>query len=318
MKTSIERAWVAASNRAGVSPAKDGGFIIFLVDEKAGRNIYGGVDSEGNLLLAIEMGNIPPVIEIRSSALDYLRQERKGGEAWLMVFRLRRIELASVFGRLCQDLIDEIQGLVGDAALLSEVRKRIALWQRLFEISGRGLLADFQIKGLLAELLFLESQLSAGREPLEAATGWVGPSGGDQDFLFSERSFEIKAIAPNAEGVTISTLQQLDSKVPLRLSVWTMRPASPSEPRAETLNELVARIEEAFAPVPAALQLFRDAMLEAGYVVHPYYSEIAFEPMHTEEFPVLEAFPRLTQSSVPSGVTAATYVVSLHKIRSAG
>lgn len=319
MKTLIEQAWLAASSKAGIAPAKAGDYVLFRVDERSERNVYGGVDSDGSLLLAIEVGSLPPLIEMRSTALDYFRQERKGLGAWLMVFRLRRVELTSVFGRLCQDLIDEILGVGSDEALLGVVRKRISLWQRLFEDGGNGLLADFQVKGLVAELLFLESQLTGGvRQPLEMVNGWVGPSGGDQDFIFSDESVEVKAIGPNSEGVTISSLQQLESKAPLHLSVWTLRSASPTEPRAETLNDVVARIERIFAPQPAALGLFRDALLEAGYVVHPYYSDLAFEPMFVEEFSVNETFPRLTQSSVPTGIASATYVVSLHQIRTAG
>lgn len=319
MKTSIEHAWQAASSKAVVSPPKGGDYVLFRVDESVRRNIYGGIDSEGFLLLAIEVGSLPPLIDIRSSALDYFRQERKGAPAWLMVFRLRLVELAPVFGRLCQDLIDKIQDVGSDETLLGVVRRRIALWQRLFENGANGLLADFQVKGLLAELLFMESQLiGEARQPLEMANAWTGPSGGDQDFIFSDESVEVKAIGPNSEGVTINSLQQLESVAPLRLSIWTLRSASPEEPRAEALNDVVARIEHVFAQQPAALGLFRDALLEAGYVVHPRYSELAFEPMLVEEFSVDETFPRLIQSTVPEGVVSATYAVSLHKIRANG
>ena len=316
MKTLIERAWDAATSKADATPPKNGDYVLFRVDERSPRNIYGGVDSEGSLLLAIEVGCLPPLIEIRSTALDYFRKERKGLNAWLLVFRLRLVDLAPVFGRLCQDLIDKIQGAASDDVLLGVVRKRISLWQRLFEDGRDGRLADFQVKGLIAELLFMKSLLTEGvREPLEVASGWLGPSGNDQDFIFSDEAVEVKAIGPNSEGVSISSLQQLDSTSPLRLHIFTLRRASPTEPRAVTLNDLVSEIERLLSPQPAALGLFLDALLEAGYVMHPRYSEVAFEPMLVEEFSVNNSFPRLTQSSVPTGIASATYVVSLHQIR---
>lgn len=319
MKTLIEQTWHTASSKAVIAPPKDGDYLLFRVDDRSDRNVYGGVDNEGNLLLAIEVKSLPPLIDIRSTALDYFRQERKGGGAWLMLFRLLRPELRPVFGRLCQDLIDEILGAVSDEALLEVVRKRISLWQRLFEDGSDGLLADFQVKGLIAELLFMESQIAGGFRSLsEAAEGWVGPSGADQDFIFTDESVEVKAIGPNSAGVSISSLQQLESMVPLHLSIWTLRTASPSELRAETLNDVVARIERLLAQEPAALSLFRDALLEAGYVVLPRYSELAFEPMLAEDFPVDDSFPKLTASSVPAGITSATYVISLHEIRAQG
>lgn len=318
MKTSIERAWDSAIKKAQASPPRDTDLVVFRVDERSSKSCYGGVDSEGNLLLAIEVGSLPPLIEIRSAALDFFRQERRGRGAWLMVFRLKMRALTPVFGRLCQDLIDEIESIASESALLGVVQRRISLWQRLFESGPDGLLADFQIKGLLAELLFMESQLTSGvRDPLEIATGWLGPSGGDQDFVFSDQAVEVKAIGPHSEGVSISTLQQLDSPVPLQLHVRTMRAASPAEPSADTLNAAVARIEQIVAPNPQALALLRGSLLEAGFVVHPHYSEVAFEPVAVEEFSVEGLFPRLTTSSVPTGITSATYVLSLQQLRSA-
>lgn len=317
MKTSIEKVWESAVKKVHVAPPKDGDLIVFRVDELSGTGCYGGVDSEGHLLLAVEVKALPPLIEIRSAALDYFRHERKGLRTWLMVFRLKTNALIPVFGRLCQDLIDEIETVTSESALLGAVQRRIALWQRLFENGPDGLLADFQIKGLLAELLFMESELVSGvREPLEIVTGWLGPSGGDQDFMFSDQAIEVKAVGPHSEGVSISSLQQLESSIPLRLHVRTMRAASPAEPNAQTLNAAIARIEQAFAPHPQALALLRGALLEAGFVAHPHYSEVAFEPVSVEEFPIGGGFPRLTTSSVPEGVASATYVLSLQKIRS--
>lgn len=317
MKTSIEQAWDSALRKTQGSPPSEGELVVFRVDEHSSKSCYGGVDSEGNLLLAIEVKTLPPPIEIRSAALDFFRHERRGRQTWLMVFRLRVPALTSVFGRLCQDLINEIESIDTESALLAVVQRRIALWQKLFEKGPDGLLADFQIKGLLAELLYMESQLTSGvREPLEMAAGWLGPSGGDQDFMFSDQAVEVKAVGPFSEGVSISSLQQLESSVPLILHVRTMRAASPAEPNSETLNAATARIEQIVATNPQALALFRGALLEAGFVAHPRYSEVAFEPIGVEEFSVEGVFPRLTVSSVPLGIASATYVLSLQHLRS--
>lgn len=316
MKTPIERAWQAATEKAAVTPPRAGDYVFFLVDEHSDKNIFGGVDSQGSLLLAFGTERTPPAIEIASAALDYFRHERKGLH-WLMVFRLRANDLAPVFGRLCQDLIDEIQGTQGEAAMLVVVRRRLSLWQKLFADGWSGLLAEFQVKGLIAELLFMESLLIAGeRSQEEIARGWVGPSGADQDFRFSEAAIEVKAVGPDAEGVTISSLSQLDSMLPLQLRVLTLRPASVGEPSAVTLNGLVARLEGWFIVHPGALAVFRDALLAVGYVEHASYDEFAFEPLREEAFAVDESFPRLIPSGVPRGIRSARYVVSLEYIRS--
>lgn len=318
MKTSIEQTWYVASAKAQSTPPKEGNYLIFRIDEESDWNIYGGVDSDGNFLFAIEVSKIPPLIELQSAALDYFRQERKALNAWLMVLRLRSLDLAPVFGRLCQDLIDELQGVRSGTALVAIASRRIQLWQKLFEGGGRGLLADFQVKGLLAELLFMNAEIkSKVRGVLEMANAWIGPAGGDQDFIFSDEAVEVKAIGPNSEGVSISSLQQLDSTIPLRLNVWTMRMASPDEAKSITLNAAVAMVEQLFLSNPQALAKFRSALLEAGYVVNPHYDDLAFEAVGVENFPISESFPRLSLQSVPLGIRSATYVVSLQAIRAA-
>lgn len=316
MKTSIERAWDAALEKVRVTPPEDDGYLIFLLDDMAEKKVYGGVDAEHNVVLAVEVESKPPSTTLKSGALDYFRIRRDGFNTWLMTLRLRRPELLPVFGRLCQDLIDEIGGTGEEGALIRLVHRRLALWQRLFDQSGAGLLEPHQVMGLLAELLFMESVLDAGvRRPSEVAAAWVGPSGADQDFRFSGEAVEVKAVGPGARGVTVSSLRQLDGILPVSLSIWTMRPASNDEPGAVTLNKMAARLEQRFIPDSNALGVFRDSMLEAGYIEHPQYDEIAFEPLQAERFVVDEAFPRLTNATVPDGITAATYVLSLQNLR---
>jgi hypothetical protein len=158
--------------------------------------------------------------------------------------------------------------------------------------------------------------LSGERQPLEAVTAWVGPCGADQDFLLSDVAIEVKAISPGSEVISISSLQQLDALVPIRLSVHTLRPASADEPGAVGLNALVPRVEGHLASSPAALLLYGARLLEAGYVEDAHYDAVHFQPMSIEEFSVSATFPRLTKANVPQGVESASYAISLSALRS--
>lgn len=318
MKTSIERAWDAARERAAGAQLSEGGLALFRIDETASLGTYGGIDELGHVFLAIEVDTAPPLIPLESAALDYFRYERRATNTWLMAFRLKKEDLASVFARLCQDLIDRVMAAQSVDEVMQLVRSRITLWKKLFDAGEAGVLQEFRIKGLIGELLFLECQLhgvETASGTLEVIRGWVGPSGADQDFIYSARAIEVKSIGPSSQAVAVSSLQQLSSPLPLFLHVRTLRKASPQEPEAVTLNQLVARIEARLIPEPAALHGFRDALLDAGYVTHPHYDTVAFESMLTEEFPVDDSFPRLVPSSVPLGISAATYTVSLRAIR---
>ena len=315
MTTRIEEIWGDIGRVADTQPIPEGTYNIRRIDEKFPFDVYGGIDGAGFALLAIGITRSPPAIKLQSAALDYFRQQRGDG-TWLMALRLREQALRGVFGRLSQDLIDAIRTVTDEAELVALFRERLDLWKQLFDGGTSGRLEIHEIKGLMAELMFLEdAMLDGSRSPLEAATAWVGPSGADQDFQFSDEAVEVKAVGPGSEGVTISSLQQLEAVLPIRLSVRTLRPASTDDPDAIDLNRLVRRIESAISPIPDALALFRSRLLAARYVEGPWYDKILFQALAKEDFPVEEGFPRLIPASVPQGVASATYVLSLDSLR---
>lgn len=317
-KTRIEILWddLASSSRADVPP--QGAFTLKRVDPESQFDIYAGLDDTGHVMLAVGVGKAPSAMRLDSSSLDYFRQERADGR-WLMVLRLSQGELAPVFGKLCQDLIDGAAPVDDESTLVALFRERLLLWRKLFEHGNGGLLEPYQIKGLIAELLVLEALISGERRPaMEVVTAWTGPTGADQDFLFSNAAVEVKAIGPDTQGVTISSLEQLDCAVPLQVRVQTMRSASAGEANAVGLNSMVLRIEGELAALPDALALFRRKMLEAGYVDNPFYDRVLFELMKSESFAVTAEFPKLTRSSVPPGIVSANYAVALDTIRKLG
>lgn len=315
MTTKIEKIWSEIRESATLQPIADGAYKLRRLDPDFTFDVFGGVDSSGLVLLAIGVAATPPALKLESASLDYFRQRRHAG-SWIMALRLRQLPLANVFGRLCQDLIDAMTNVSSEKELIALFRDRLILWKKLFDRGNAGYLENFQVKGLIAELLVLESLvLSGSRQPLEAVNAWVGPCEADQDFQLSDMLIEVKAIGPGSEAISISSLQQLDAPVPIKLSVHTLRPSAPDEAGSLSLNSLVPRVESCFADSPAAIQLYGARLLEAGYVEDPYYDSVLFQPIATEEFTVTAEFPKLTAASVPKGIAAAQYTVSLSAIR---
>jgi hypothetical protein len=315
MKTTVETIWRELIDTSERRPVGADKFILRRIDPAAEIDIYAGIDATANRMLAVGVGERPPMIKLDSTALDYFRQQRSSGQ-WLMALRLKQPALAEVFGQLCQDLIDATADVTGAANLIALVQARLELWMKLFANGHTGLLEPYQMKGLVAELLVFDSMLQGGvRSQLEIAHAWVGPLGADQDFVFSDEAIEVKAIGPSSEVVSISSLQQLDCVVPLRLSVQTLRPASPDDDKAVSLNTIALRIEGQLASTPDALSLFRRRLLEAGYVECPYYDTVRFEVSAGEWFTVGERFPRLIAATVPDGIASASYAVSMTRIR---
>lgn len=315
MKTRIEVLWDEIAESIRLRAIDDGAYVLRRIDPDFKFDVFAGVDSSGYVMLGIGVARIPPAMQLDSASLDYFRQQR-ADSSWLMSLRLKQTALVGVFGRLTQDLVDATKDVVSEADLVMLVCDRLNLWKKLFNDGTGGLLEPYQVKGLIAELIFLESTLIAGkRSPLEIVTAWVGPSGADQDFQFSDEVVEIKAIAPTSESVSISSLEQLESALPIRLNVLAMRAASLGEAGAVGLNDLVPRIEGRLAPEPDALSLFRGRLIEAKYVENSHYDKILFQVLASEQFSVTPGFPKITPQMVPDGIVSATYTVSLDRIR---
>lgn len=312
--TKIEALWQEAISQAKLKPIEENGYRLTRMAQDSRFDIYAGIDSSFFVLLAIGIHARPPNVATDSSSLDYFRQQRQDG-SWLMVLRLCQNGLESVFGRLCQDLVDAAGDMPDEKALVSLFRDRLNLWKKLFQHGGSGFLQYREIKGLIAELLVLEFLLcNESRGAHETIAGWIGPLGADQDFMYSDRAIEVKAIGPGAESVSISSLEQLDCPVPIHLVLTTLRQATPGEPGAVGLNGLTTRIEGAIASSPEALNVFKDRLLEARYVEHDFYENVLFEAISSSSYRVNEKFPKLVSSMVPAGVVEASYKVDINAI----
>ena len=318
MKTRIEDLWRDAAQQAASRPIEANGYRLNRIDPNSRFAIYAGVDDSSFALLAIGIDTRPPNIAIDSSSLDYFRQQRQDG-SWLMVLRLRQIGLETVFGKLCQDLVDAAECVPDQSSLLVLFKERLNLWKKLFQHGSSGFLKAHEIKGLMAEMLVLEWLIQNGAQAKnEAVSGWIGPLGADQDFMFAELALEVKGVGPSAESITISSLEQLDCSVAIRLVLVTLRQATSGEQGAIGLNALAARIEGLIAASPEALNTFKERLLEAGYVEHEFYETVLFEHMSSISYRVAAGFPKLTRGMVPEGLSSATYaiyIVSIYEFR---
>lgn len=307
--TKIETLWRSIREENAASLPTDNGWKLIRLDPLHPFDIYAAVDENGLAMLAIGTGMRPPLIDGDSGALGYIRLPRSGGR-WLMGLRLAVTGLEAVFGRLCQDLADAAACVATETALFALFRERLMLWKRLFRDGGSGLMQKFQIKGLVGELLALENFIrSHPQEPILSLTAWTGPEGADQDFLFPDHAFEIKAVSAGAPSVSISSAGQLNCVVPLVLRVFVLREAAPEETGALTLPLLAARIEQLLVAIPGGAAMFRNKLLEAGYVEHEFYRNVAFSMLESRLYTVEPAFPRIIPTSLPAGIPDVSYSV---------
>lgn len=309
--TKIEAIWQEVRVKAESKPIAPDELRLTRVDSVSPLDIYAGVSDSLLVVLAIGISNRPPAVALQSGALDYFRRRRADG-SWLMVLRLKVKELEQVFGRLCQDLIEATTLVQTQQELVALMVARLKLWEMLFSGTQDGLLGINQIRGLVAELLVLEEILKRGERGIaDAVAGWVGPSRADRDFEYHDMSFEIKSHSPGRSGVTITSLDQLASDGLLVLAVATLKTVDKTAQGAFCLNTLVGRLEGKVSHEPVALALFKEKLIQAGYVECPRYEVDWFVLTEMRSFEVREGFPRLVAGKVPDGIISASYEIEV-------
>jgi len=288
---------------------KDGGFL--QLDTKHHLEWHVGYMSNGeNIRKTLLLISKLPIGSVESSKSMEVTRRRKEDNRWTLAFELISDEQQSVFATFCCDVIEYSRYAKDEANALLYVINRYKHWSRLLKSQSKGLMDESKRKGLLGELLFLETKLATPLHGcLEIVQGWAGADSADQDFMYVDSWHEIKTVAISASKVTISSLEQLDRTDYGELVVMRIDCADRED--SISLNEVVNRIKEVLAVDIDALELFESKLTAYGYIDLREYSEQKYYHAATQKYQVNSTFPRITSSSVSVAITSAQYEISL-------
>jgi len=293
-----------------VSPSR-GHYHAHLVPGTNGDRIYVARDEHSASILALKIGVTPTIPTIKSEVLDAYRV-RTGDGRWFYCIRLLDSALTDIFDALASDLAGEVDCVSRDEEALDAIALRLKSWEKMFQRGGAGLLSKSEIVGLIGELWFfnyLQSHSEVGS--LGALNAWQGPLGADHDFSLPLGDVEVKCTRSDYRYVGISSLEQLEALRPLFLRVHRYRPSSSIDSASTNLNQLVEKCITDFGDEPHLLSLFRDKLVAIGYVSNSEYDKTFVVLDEVNQYRVDDEFPRLTRDSVPVGVAAASYQISM-------
>ena len=133
----------------------------------------------------------------------------------VLVITLNNKEQWGLFYSLCQDLIGSTRPCDDHTDAVNMLIRRLRSWQ-IFLSSGKPkILSDEKIRGLIAELIFLESHLFPYFETDAAIDYWTGPEGSSQDFNIQSTVVEVKSqLGEKPRIVRISSADQLCPELP--------------------------------------------------------------------------------------------------------
>ena len=214
-----------------------------------------------------------------------------------------------VFTALCSDIIRTLESSERSARVRN-LQECFHRWARFFEKWGQEGMTLERQRGLLGELVFLDTLLNRVQSLLAAVSTWKGCTGGIHDFVWRDRAVEVKTtMSKEPRRVSVSSERQLDDTGLGSLSLFVLT-LQEMEARAMSLPEAVENVRRRLKKDTNAASIFEEGLISAGYVdsdADKYLKRYAIRK--TEAFRVQEGFPRII--TVSSGVGDLKYSVAV-------
>lgn len=293
----------------------DSEYSVRLISDKHPLKLFWGKDVHGGYLFIAQFSSeaapdkksLPELAGIRiamAPAPDCCR----------LVLLLNEVQNWEIFKALCVDLTHASESYANHSEAVNVIVGRLRRWHEFLKREKQHALSEEEVKGLIGELLFMRETLVPKFGWADAVSFWKGPLGAPQDFTVHDIAVEIKVQSGSAKPyVHISSLEQLETQLPsLYLVVNTLATTNPDDKSGFTLNSLVREIQtELYRSDDFTRDLFESLVLQTGYEPIEHYDSPSFRCIVSRSFAVGEGFPRLMVANVPSGITKATYQISL-------
>ncbi len=287
---------------------------VLLVDGVEAVRAYWARDAQGRRLFVIRLegdhrrafvaGRVP----VRGLDTDLWDDSDPGCQRLVLALSIDAdVELFHV---LCVHLASDLGQARTSEQALSTVLQHLRRWKTFFANPSGARLSSEQIRGLIAELWFLEALAGSSWGGLAAVRAWLGPDRVQQDFVFGDRAVEVKSISAADPGtVRISSENQLET-VGSRLFLLTIR--LDEDAAGRSLNHIVASTRDALPG--AAVEEFDNKVASAGYQPLPDYDTPTFLVAAPQAYLVGPGFPRLVRSELAAGVCRVSYQLLLEHL----
>ena len=286
------------------------------LDESLPTRLVYGADALGRLSFGF-ITKKPFELPHLSNAVVVERAPRDYDTMWISLLRLSEPRFTDVFIELCESVYKQTRSSDSEDAGLAAATQLLKDWQHLFAVPHSNRLSIEQCRGLFAELVFGFRHVAPLIGDASVVEGWQGPFGSDQDFEFDNVHYEIKSIHTAAHSLQISSEYQLhgDKIVLVTVEVTDSRLGLPGY---VSLANLIENIRGGLAANHDILELFDAGISHLGMDLNDdYYGQVMFKASDTlTYYQVSDAFPRLTPTGLPMGVSGTKYRINLTDIAS--
>ena len=259
------------------------------------------------------ISSVEPKSLISSKVIEVTVGRRTTDGKWALSFSLVDNKFKNLFLQFCDDMIMASQVLKDPANGPEFICMRYIGWQEMLSASRGDLLSKSEIKGLIGEMVFLRDVLipRCGKEM--SLQAWMGPKMADQDFVFPDTWYEVKATTSDAEQIRISSIEQLDCAAEGTLVVLALDQTSAIDKQRLTANSLFWELMGSMG-TDVLKAAFSNLLLKMGFYPRPEYEEYVYRLNGIRQYRVGRDFPCLRRASVQTSVVNATWFLSLSAI----
>ena len=225
-------------------------------------------------------------------------------------------DLKDIFALLIQNIIDDISNVTTEKECIITALNTISKWKRLFDkISFNGLLLENQ-KGLIGELLFLNTLLENEKTSLHAVGYWTSTERDfeSKDFTVKSIGIEIKFTTSKQPKIKITNEKQLDSDSLTNLFL-VLYSAEAVKDNGISLNSLIEETRKKLS-TEQELLLFNSKLQLNGYFEQDqehYNTQYLIKSIYNLN--VSDDFPKITKSQLPMGIYDTSYSIEISAIK---
>lgn len=224
-------------------------------------------------------------------------------------------DLKDVFSMFIQNILEDIVNTVTESEGIKTTLNVVSKWKKLFDkINFYGLSLEQQ-KGLIGELLFLNTLLSNEKTFANAVNTWTGAEQDFQtkDFTLGSVGVEVKFTASKQPRIKISNEGQLDAENLSELFLILYSTEAVKD-NGISLNSIVEQTRQKIS-TEEERSVFNAKLQLNGYFDEDkdHYGRM-YSLKRTFVFNVTSEFPKIIKSQLPLGIYDTSYSIEISAV----
>lgn len=224
-------------------------------------------------------------------------------------------DLKDIFSLFIQNILEEIEKNVTEDEAIKTTLNVVSKWKKLFDkINFNGLSLEQQ-KGLIGELLFLNTLLEDEKTITNAVNYWTGTEQDFQakDYTLGSVGVEVKFTTAKQPRIKVSNERQLDSENLSKLFLILYSTEAVKD-NGISLNSIVEQTRQKIS-TEEERNLFNAKLQLNGYFDDDkeHYGSM-YSLKRTFVFNVTSDFPKIVKHQLPLGIYDTSYLIELSAV----